>query len=455
MALADLRKKHPVIHYRSFSISSQTGNLCLRYDFLLEPDIEFHPEVVVPFTRVPQAEVVDRLAFHLGLVELISYWKAACPPKVVIKAGSLSSDQLAWWRDLFIHGLGEFFFKNQIDPGAEGFLDLSSRNAPAGGPLEITCDNADLLLTGGGKDSTVTLELLNELEKRKAAMVVNPTRAALDSARIAGYTGPLLLKRTIDPALLRLNEQGYLNGHTPFSAYLAFSGILAAALNGFKTVIASNERSSNEPNTHFHGLEINHQYSKSLRFENRFRDYCSTWLTPSIEYFSFLRPLYDLQISRLFSDFPQHHSSFRSCNAHQRKDSWCGTCSKCAFVYLTLLPYLPAAHMLDIFSADLFSNAQIREHVTALCGLHGIKPFECVGTSEEARTAVHLSLQKCEVKDERPPEFLRQLDSKLRARFGGDYFDESLLFAFSDEHHLPPAYERILQAALQSSPELF
>ena len=37
----------------------------------------------------------------------------------------------------------------------------------------------------------------------------------------------IYVKRTLDQNMLELNRQGYLNGHTPFSALVAFSGIMA------------------------------------------------------------------------------------------------------------------------------------------------------------------------------------------------------------------------------------
>ena len=50
----------------------------------------------------------------LGMVELVSYWKITCSPQVVIEAGSLSEEQILWWKDLYFNGLGEFFYVNKI-----------------------------------------------------------------------------------------------------------------------------------------------------------------------------------------------------------------------------------------------------------------------------------------------------------------------------------------------------
>ena len=65
--------------------------------------------------------------------------------------------------------------------------------------------------------------------------------------------------------MLQLNSEGYINGHTPFSAIVAFSSVLTAALNGQKYITLSNENSANESTVK--DSKVNHQYSKSYEFE--------------------------------------------------------------------------------------------------------------------------------------------------------------------------------------------
>ena len=134
--------------------------------------------------------------------------------------------------------------------------------------------------------------------------------------------------------MLELNRQGYLNGHTPFSALVAFSGIIAARMHGLSMVALSNESSANESTVQ--GSTVNHQYSKSFKFEEDFHYYQNTYLRGSAYYFSLLRPLSEFQIARYFAGQKQYHGIFRSCNAGSRTDSWCGHCPKCLFVYLIL-----------------------------------------------------------------------------------------------------------------------
>ena len=150
---------------------------------------------------------------------------------------------------------------------------------------------------------------------------------------------PIVVNRAICSELLDLNRQGYLNGHTPFSAYLAFLGAACLLLYGYSNAVVANERSSEEGNVRFHESEINHQYSKSLRFEASFDEYLKTYLAPGARYFSIVRPLYELQIGRAFSRFPEFFEVFKSCNRN-RSDSWCGHCPKCVSVFLTMYPFV-------------------------------------------------------------------------------------------------------------------
>ena len=75
----------------------------------------------------------------------------------------------------------------------------------------------------------VTLECLRN-EMPVIPLIVNPRGATLNCVKTAGYKEDefIVINRTLDPTMLQLNAEGYLNGHTPFSALLAFISILVA-----------------------------------------------------------------------------------------------------------------------------------------------------------------------------------------------------------------------------------
>ena len=401
---------------------------------------------------LPQA-ALGNLAFHLGLIEMFSYWKAACSPEIVVRAGALDSEQIAWWMDLLRHGMGEFFCVNQIDFRQPDFVKIACVGGI--GPLgflgsigrqekQIAHDarddrTRDLVLTSGGKDSVVALEVLraalsatlSATGRRFDCLMVNPTEAALAVSRQAGCTEPIIVRRRIDPRLLELNAAGYLNGHTPFSALLAFLGVTVAALGGYPRVIVSNERSAEEATAEYLGSPINHQYSKTLRFERAFRQYSQKYLAPGVEYFSLLRPLYELQIARLFADSPAYFPLFRSCNRGMKDNTWCGRCPKCLFVYAALYPFLEREQMLGIFGADLFAGEGAEPILEALLGLDADKPFECVGTKEETLAALYLCAEKYREQRIELPPALRAIEGTV------PQLAQRVLTAWTDQHYLP------------------
>ena len=434
--LFELRAKHRALRYRSFSYEQLPDHsLACSFDIVLEPGIQFRPTVVIDAPH-PLTVDLDIFVFHVGLVELISYWKCACPQKVIVECGALSPEQILWWRDLFTHGLGEFFFLNDIDFSSADFLSLESSSKRTYSVQEIST-TGDLIFAGGGKDSALSLELLPPAPDR-GVFILGPSAPARASAQAVGHKKIISASRTIDPTLLALNKAGYLNGHTPFSAYLAFLGTLVGAAHGSKHLIVSNERSADEGNSTLHGIEINHQYSKSFRFESAFRTYAQKFLTPSVSYFSLLRPLHDLQVTALFSRYPRQHSLFRSCNVNQRQGTWCCACPKCAFVFLSLSPFLSLSNLVLIFGEDLFENSNIHPYLLELLGEEGIKPFECVGTIRESQAALAASLRRRAEEGASLPEPLRNAIRGRESDLECDFAE--LLREFSPSHALPPGY---------------
>lgn len=398
----ELRTRHPYFLFKRFRIEDRARSIDVAFEFELSPNVHFTPRISIvkppeAFVAVPESEL-ENLVFHLGMIEMISYWKCACPGEIIIGCGRLDETQQAWWKDLFINGLGEFFFVNQIDFRDPRLLEFRVREISAcrTGRNTETHYKGSLIPIGGGKDTVVALEILKETLHRSWAFMLNPTPAMLKTAEIAGFPRSrfLTIHRAIHPTLLRLNDEGYLNGHTPFSAYLGFLGVLCARLLGCRDIIVSNERSSDFGNTLYLGKTINHQYSKSLEFERKFSAYAQMYLDPEIRYFSLLRDFDELRIAEWFSHFPKYFDAFKSCNVGRSTDRWCRSCSKCLFVYTMLSPFLAEEALSRIFGEDLFSRTDLLPILKQLIGVEGLKPFDCVGTKHETRQALALALKK-------------------------------------------------------------
>jgi hypothetical protein len=258
------------------------------------------------------------------------------------------------------------------------------------------------------------------------------------------YDSVFEINRTIDPLLLELNSHGFLNGHTPFSALLAFSSALAAIMTGRKYIALSNESSANESTVP--GSSVNHQYSKSIDFEGDFRWYLKKYIIPDLEYFSFLRPLNELQIARLFSGFPGYFSVFRSCNVGSKTDTWCGQCPKCLFTYIILSPFLDPAQVETMFGKNLLNDTALIPILNELTGVSRTKPFDCIGTIDEVNAALVNLIRKLPEND--LPALLNEYKTS-EAYIRYQQFDyQSLLGAFNQEHFLPVEYENILRSYL-------
>ncbi|MDO8573833.1 MAG: UDP-N-acetylmuramoyl-L-alanine--D-glutamate ligase [Candidatus Daviesbacteria bacterium] len=393
MDFKKLREKHAQFIYEGFKVEQENENLKVTFDFLLTPDIRFKPQVIFP--NVSKTKDIDNLVFNLGMVELLSYWKAACPPKIIIKAGYLDEEQIKFWKKLLIKGLGEFFYINKIDfTQKDLFVFETASHSSSGNVFNGDLKDRDLVLVGGGKDSAVTLESISQKGKEFNCLLLNPTEAAVKMAEVGGCKNPIIIKRTIDPKLLKLNAQGYLNGHTPFSAYLAFLSVFTGVLYDYKNLVVSNEASSNEGNVTWLHQEINHQYSKTSEFEKDFRNYSKNYLALNANYYSFLRSFGELKISEIFSKMEKYHKIFRSCNRGSKQGVWCGECPKCVSTYLLLYPFL-GKKTDEIFGKNLLDDESLEPIIKGLLRENNVvKPFECVATVDEIRTAISLIKQK-------------------------------------------------------------
>ena len=432
--------------YEGFHYSVEKGEFYAVFDFVLTPkNVEFHPCFRIPvrsfyhWDAIPKP-LLDNLVFHIGMIELISYWKIACPKKVVVKPFALDDEQIRWWKKLYFNGLGEFFYVNGITTSIDDFMVIvNDKEVPRCARNDkMLLTEQTLIPVGGGKDSVVTLELLKN-RVPAIPLIINPRGATNECVAAAGFSEDqvAVIKRTLDPTMLKMNAEGYLNGHTPFSALLAFYTILLGLATQSKYIALSNESSANEPTVP--DTEINHQYSKSVAFENDFRSYVAKYIDADIQYFSFLRPLNELQIAKLFSRAKEYRKVFKSCNTGSKTDSWCGRCPKCLFTWLALSPFVSRGELSDIFGKDLLRDNDLRPILDQLDGSVEVKPFECVGTVGEVRACVNKILQT----DDNLKDTILDGVAKTDDATVDDYIAQ-----FDEGNNLPPLFKNILKEGL-------
>lgn len=328
---------------------------------------------------------LDTLLLALG----ISYWKTFCPKNIIIKPFSLNKEQANFWDVVYTKGLGEFYYRNNID-----FRQLVHfpyhDTATMSPPVHKVYADRSLVFLGGGKDSIVTARALEEHHKKFALFALNPV--PLQDKIVAKLGAEYVrVKRILDPQLFDLNRQGEVyNGHVPISSIYASVGLFMAALYDYRYIIASNEVSANYGNVKYLGQIINHQWSKSIEFERAFQLYVHRFVTSDIQYFSILRPIHEVVIVKLFTKYSEFFPIFSSCNNNFKLSGevqdtlWCGKCPKCSFVFLLLTAFLPKAQVTGIFGKNLFADGSLLAVYRELLGFGGFKPFECVGTPEES-----------------------------------------------------------------------
>jgi len=437
MSFEELRIKYPKFIYEDFKVEEINNELVCTFYFNIPGLVEFNPVMKFPINRNDyDKELVNYLVFHIGLIELVSYFKCTCSPNVEIKAGYIDQDQIDWFKKLYYYGLGEFMYVNNIDCKLE---DLMSITCTSNRKFSFNTNyngSGNMLAIGGGKDSIVSLNLLKGMDN--LGVMINPKAPGIDACNKAGinYYG---ITRILDRKIIDINNQGYLNGHTPFSSLVAFTTFLAAYLNNKKYIVLSNEGSANEPTVL--GTKINHQYSKTYEFECDFDSYTKKYFNIDIKYFSLLRPIKEIQIVYLFTKFREYFDIFKSCNVGSKSIpwKWCCNCPKCLFVYIMLEAFLSKEEVIDIFGSNVLDNKDLEKEFIELIGESETKPFECIGTIEEVRYAMNKIIEKD--------------DSYLARLYKEKYYKEEDidLSKFYYENNVPEDYLNIVKEAIKDA----
>jgi len=318
-----LRKKYPEFVYQEFEWKYLKPNLKIWFNFLIrsihgsDRDLKFKTQITIKKVSNKHLDNInkrdlDNLVLHLGLIEMLNYWKLTCSPKILIDTGNLYKEE------------------------------------------EV-----------------------------------------------------ILVERKLDPLLLKLNKsRKFLNGHVPFSAFLAYLSLIAAMLFNYGKIAFSWEKSANEPNLKYKGRWINHQWSKSSKFEKEFNSLTKKYLLKNVNVFSALRKFSELEIAQIFARLKKYHSAFLSCNnaykISTKKPKWCLKCPKCLFVFSVLYPFLEEKDLIKIFGKNIFEDRSLLPLMLKLVGKKESKPFECVGTKKETILAFSLALRQAKERKKIP-----------------------------------------------------
>ena len=394
--------------FSGYHYDPANGEARLTYDI---DGRELHEKITFPWAPWPvdasrQAAFFQALEL-LHLIAGISYYKACLAARIDTGESKIDGVMSGFLKELYLKGLGEFAHINQLDltelidfePDTDEVVEVTDRSRDNPGSQSSTSYQVDLpgralVAMGGGKDSLVCLQMLRDAGIEVQPVCVGGSSLIGDTVKAAGL--PLIrIRRELSPELTDMNASGAWNGHVPVTAINSAILLCAGLLYGYRYIVFANESSANEATLQdSQGREVNHQYSKSLAFEQGFVTVVKQHVSPDIEYFSLLRPFSEIAITRQFSEMTEFHEVFSSCNRNFHQDGshitgrWCNDCPKCRFAALALSPFLSPQQLLVIQSADLLDEERQLQGFKALCGLGEHKPFECVGSISESRAAM-------------------------------------------------------------------
>jgi hypothetical protein len=393
--------------FSGYDFDPASGQATLSYDVdgrKLQEKITF-PWAPWPVDASRQAAFFQALEL-LHLIAGISYYKAGLATHIDTGESKLDGVVAGFLNELYVQGLGEFAYINQLDlSGLINFETNIDKSPVALEPAQAGLSTGSrshlldlperaLVAMGGGKDSLVCLQMLKDAGIEVQPACVGGSVLIGETAKAAGL--PLIrIQRELSPVLTEMNANGAWNGHVPVTAINSAILLCAGLLYGYRYIVFANESSANEATLKDgQGREVNHQYSKSFVFEKAFRQVIEQRVSAGIEYFSLLRPFSELAITRRFSEMTKFHDVFSSCNRNFHLDGshiegrWCQDCPKCRFAALALAPFLSPQQLIAIQGADLLDQEIQLQGFRALCGLGEQKPFECVGSIAESRAAM-------------------------------------------------------------------
>jgi hypothetical protein len=434
--------------FEDYRYDPARSTLSLCYSYLDGPRFEEQ----LTFDFVPQqlspaaGEVLDRIFRLILLLSGVSYYKAFIPKLLTCRAFTLDERTAEFSQRFYEGGLAEFAFRNGVS--LHGHFRVQSSSAPAAAPVAVDFPRRTCVPVGGGKDSIVTIECLRRGGDPLMLFSLGdaePIAACIAAAKLSF----IRVHRRLDASLLKLNAAGALNGHVPITGILSAIALASAVMSGCDAVAMSNEHSASAPNLSIDGVEVNHQYSKSLEFERDLARYVERFISPSIGYFSFLRPLSEIEIARRFAKHGEYFGVFRSCNTafrqarEARGRHWCCNCPKCRFVFLALSPFVAKPDLIEIFGRNLLDDETQRDGFAELCGLRANKPFECVGETSESAGVISYLADHPDWRDDKVVWRLNEEFASLRHRGPAEF---RALLEVRHPHRVPAPYLAMLDA---------
>jgi len=398
------------------------------------------------------APVREGLMALASVLVATSYYKAAPCAAVRMEFG-LPAAGRALAALAFGPGLGEFYIRNGLAYPPDIIIESEhapDRPAPVSGP-----GRSAAAAFGGGKDSHVAAAILGEAgvrAERVSVILSDPVGARLQAMSEAPVT---LIRRVIDPRLIEINLSGEaLNGHVPITGINSCLLALYAAARGLDQVVFANERAASEPTMEANGHPVNHQFSKSLAFEDALRAAFAA-AGAGLDYYSILRPVSEVWTAHYLATRAAFALPiFASCNrnfvfagegALAPGRRWCGTCAKCVYTGVLLAPFLDPQRHETVFQSRPLHDRANAGHLRDIAGLTHAKPWECVGERREVAACLHHLIEN---KDWREAPLIAEIAGPLYQRWDRADLQAAWDSALSErgEHRMAPVVAKVMSA---------
>ena len=318
----------------------------------------------------------------------------------------VTNDFWSLWETIFHNVWAVWRFENalpdyRLQPPAivTGRSSVSPVTVPEG-------DVATLMLCGGGKDSLVSMGLLEGGGIDYDAFVYSHSTygrghhqhdlidGLLAHTRHRRLHRGWVLDDAIDSPAARLNPGGGIARMIAAETVSSYWTALPLALqHGYTNVALGISRSTDEHNLTWDrtGEDINYLWGMSAAAEELLADYVRHHLVSNLWMFHILRPIYDVSIFTLLNRSLDAVPATHSC---AQIKPWCCRCAKCIYVWMNYVAWLPESVVAETFDINLFDIPENRSMLNKMLGLESHKPTDCVGTISEARLAFLLCRRK-------------------------------------------------------------
>lgn len=353
------------------------------------------------------ADYMAWVYFHLLMFEANKLWSlkpATIDLGVYERFHSAEFEQ--FWRIISHKAWTEWRYDQNL-PDYQGPTFTSTPVETTIPPITVLVGSVDTLnFCGGGKDSLVSMKLLERIEQPYATVVYShsiygPPQFQHDLIDgLIAHTDTetrhqiTVFDSFVDSPVLQLHPEYGVDtlkaAETPSTTFAALPIMLQ---HGYQYMVRGHEHSANVGNLIWDatGEDVNHQWGKSLEAEQLINSYLREHLVANLTYFSILQPIYDLLIFNLLRRDLEAVANTHSCNYGK---PWCCQCAKCAYVWLNYMAYLPPEKVDPIFKRNLFDMEENQLWFYQMLGLGEHTPFDCIGQISESRLAFELCRRK-------------------------------------------------------------